>query len=343
MNSDSERSERPFQTANEKAQPWGYVNDQGQVWLKDSKMMKGKIVGQVFPGREEEVFAKLAARFQELWKYHDELAEEASHIEDKPLFLSKIYQLLEFIPDADALGDFDGLILKLHELKKDIDQELDDNYRSRLDICRQIAALARTGNWKEASEEVKQLQERFKASGPVPEVRSDEVWKQFHAATDSFYEARKQAYEEQDRVRERNLVIKDELCAKAEGLSLSDNWKEAAQALKLLQSQWKETGPVPREKADALWDRFKKANDIFFARREEYFGRKAQERSENLRKKEELCEEVEKLAGLKGFRGARERVVELQQQWKAIGEVPKEKSDEVWMRFKTACDNYFQK
>lgn len=343
MNSDDQHSAESFQNADSLAQPWGYVNDQGQIWQKDCPLLKGRVVGQIFPGREEETFAKLAARFQELCKYYDELAEESSQVENKPRFLSKIYELLEFIPDADALGDFNDLLSRLHQLKADVETELDENYRVKQQICAQIEAWARTEDWKVASEEVKELQEQFKESGPVAEPRSDEIWNTYRAAADRFYEARKQAFEEQDKIREKNLQLKEDLCAKAEELSLSDNWKEAAEALKQLQSEWKATGPVPREKADALWNRFKEATDAFFNRRQEYFQRKDQERVDNLWKKEEICAEVEKLAALKSFQGARERVIELQQEWKTIGPVPREKEDDIWGRFKTACDNYFQK
>ncbi|MCA9404379.1 MAG: hypothetical protein KC897_11395, partial [Candidatus Omnitrophica bacterium] len=97
MTSDQTPTEDAFQTANELARPWGYVTEQGQIRQKDFTLKKGKIVGQVFAGREEETFAKLAARFQELWKYYDELAAEAEQPEHKARFLTKIYELLEFI------------------------------------------------------------------------------------------------------------------------------------------------------------------------------------------------------------------------------------------------------
>ena len=343
MSADQEQSPESYRTANELARPWGYVTDQGQIWQKDFTLKKGKIVGQVFAGREEETFAKLVARFQALWKYYDELAAEAEQPEHKARFLTKIYELLEFIPAADALGDFDELLTKLHALRDSVEKELDENFATKIRICEQIEAWAQTDDWKVASEEVKELQEQFKESGPVSEVRDIEIWNRYRAAADRFYEARKQHYEELDQARQENLKLKEDLCAQAEELALSDDWKAAAEGIKQLQAQWKDVGPVPREKDDELWTRFRGACDGFFTRRQEYFQQKDRERLENLWKKEEICEEVEKLIALKSFQSARERIKELQQQWKETGPVPRDKDEELWNRFRTACDNYFQR
>ena len=332
-----------YSTANDHAQPWGYVNEQGQIWQKDCDLKKGKIVGQVFEGREEEIFAKLHGQFRELWTYYEELLGESDQGEHKPRFLAKIYELLEFIPEADALGDFDDLLGKLHTLKAEVEGELNENFAVKQKICEQIEAWAQTDDWKVATDEVKELQEQFKESGPVSEVDDPEIWRRYRAAADRFYEARKQHYEELDKARQENLKVQEELCAQAEEWSLSDDWKQAADEIKQLQAKWKETGPVPREHADALWNRFRTACDAFFTRRQEYFQQKDQERLDNLWKKEEMCEEVEKLVKLKSFQSARERVKELQQQWKEVGPVPRDKDDELWQRFRTACDNYFQR
>jgi DNA repair exonuclease SbcCD ATPase subunit len=114
---------------------------------------------------------------------------------------------------------------------------------------------------------MKGLQDEWKATGPVPQHRSTELWGRFRGAMDQFFARRKEHYDHLEKEQKDNLRHKEALCVRAEELSDSDDWKETAEALKALQAEWKTVGPVPRKRAEALWERFHDACDRFFTRR----------------------------------------------------------------------------
>jgi hypothetical protein len=143
--------------------------------------------------------------------------------------------------------------------------------------------------------------------------------------------------EELNEQRRQNQGVKETLCEQAENLADEPHWSHGKQ-LRELQDQWKQTGPAPREWDQQLWERFRSACDRFFTWLDE-------QRQDHLRQKEALCEEVEAaLAALDDDSDMREvasRINDLQQQWKDIGPVPKDQSEEIWQRFRQPCDDFF--
>ncbi|GBC63488.1 hypothetical protein DENIS_4482 [Desulfonema ishimotonii] len=202
-------------------------------------------------------------------------------------------------------------------------------------LCQQIAADA---DRSAASKEVRAIQARWNAIGPLPLALEKELLDNFRAACDGFFEELRGFYQQRDAERQQNLPLKAALCEKAEALADADAWSETAAQLKALQRQWKKIGPVPRNDEDALWQRFRTACDTFFSRL------KAQE-PENLSRKEALCAQVEGLVADVSEDTDMERLgwdlMDLQRQWKEIGPVPAEHADALWKRFHTPCDEFF--
>ncbi|MEZ4528810.1 MAG: DUF349 domain-containing protein [Desulfobacterales bacterium] len=189
----------------------------------------------------------------------------------------------------------------------------------------------------DTAEKIKEIQARWNAIGSLPLGLEKDLRQEFQQICNVFFENRRMFYQKQDLERQQNLKIKTRICEKAELLSGSADWNRTAGRLRELQRQWKETGPVPKDKSDDLWQRFRMACDTFFDRM------KLME-PENLRKKEELCAKAEELA-----RGVSEENMEksgrefvaLQKKWKAIGPVPADRADEIWDRFHKPCDEFF--
>ena len=175
----------------------------------------------------------------------------------------------------------------------------------------------------------------------MPRERNDELWQRFRAAGNRFFERRKEHYGTLEREHRANLERKEELCARAEAISGSDDWKGTADALKGLQAEWKAIGPVPKEHKEAVWERFRKANDVFFERRQAHFSQADTDLEENLRRKEELCVRAETLSASEDWRATAEAFKSLQAEWKAIGPVPKEHSETLWERFRGGADGFF--
>ncbi|HQP11904.1 MAG TPA: DUF349 domain-containing protein [Candidatus Omnitrophota bacterium] len=322
---------------------WGYVNHEGQVWQKDCQYFKGRQIGRLDGKSPEEVLAYYALRFEKLEQYQGELQAQFEQGHDRPGLVDKINRMLDFIVESDALGNFDDLMGRLMAMKEVLDAELNAHLEEQERLCARVEELLHPSDWKVATEEVKKLQAQFKLTGPVPEHQSRTQWDRFRAVCDQFFENRRLFFAELDRQKEDNYQRKLDLCRKAEELSQSSDWKQAGEALKHLMEEWKLIGPVPREKTEYVWQRFKTASDTFFERRDSYYAEREQQRMENLKRKEVLCERSEVLSASEDWKAAGEELKQLQEEWKTIGPVPKQDTDQVWMRFKAAHDRFFER
>jgi hypothetical protein len=133
------------------------------------------------------------------------------------------------------------------------------------------------------------------------------------------------------------------LCARAEALLEIENLAEAARTLHELRTRWKEASLVPRERAEALWRRFKTAHDAVRARCEVFFAQQAAERIENLKRKEAICTRVEMLVESTDWIRTADEIKRLQAEWQSIGSVPREQSNDLWKRFRSACNRFFRR
>jgi hypothetical protein len=223
-----------------------------------------------------------------------------------------------------------------------LDAAKPENLAKKVALCEKAEALKDSDDWKATSDALKALQDEWKTIGPVPDEQKDEVWKRFRGALDAFYDRRKVHDASRDEERVANLKAKEELAARAERLSSSTNWREAGDEIKGLQEEWKQIGPVPKAEGDAIWKRFRAACDRFFEARSAAFSEMDAERAANLEKKLALIAEAEGLIGSEDHEAAMESAKELQRRWKNIGHVPREQSDEIWSRFRGACDKIFE-
>ena len=140
---------------------------------------------------------------------------------------------------------------------------------------------------------------------------------------------------------EANAARKLALCEQAEALRDSNDWKNTADALQKLQAEWKAVGAVPREQAQQLWQRFRSACDAFFTRRKADLDERKQAWTANLQKKQALIERVEALEASEQGDKAVAEVKRLQAEWREVGPVKPSHSDQVWKRFRAACDEFF--
>ena len=120
-----------------------------------------------------------------------------------------------------------------------------------------------------------------------------------------------------------NVTVQEELCAQAEALLAEERPEKAAAGLRELDARWKQAKEAPKEKAEALWTRFKAARDQVKARTDAFFAKQAEELAENLKKKEALCERAEALAESTDWLKTAEELRALQAEWKAVGPVPR--------------------
>ena len=144
----------------------------------------------------------------------------------------------------------------------------------------------------------------------------------------------------------KNLESKLELCEKAESLLLIDSINQSFKDLQSLHEQWKEIGPVPEDKKEEVWERFKAASDQINQRRKEHYDKLFAEEQNNYNAKVVLCEQAEELTAkatdnIKQYNEISDKLTEILNMWKTLGPAPAKLNDEIWARFKGTLDKFF--
>ena len=234
---------------------------------------------------------------------------------------------------------------RLDELRNAEEWKRWANVQVQEDLCVKMEALVAIADAdpEKAATEMRALQEKWKPVAAAPRSQAEALWTRFKAAQGQVYEKCKDFFAQQAAERQEALKKKEALCERAEALADSTDWVKTADALKVLQAEWKAIGPVTRGREKAVWERFRKACDNFFTRRQADMKQRKQDWGANLSRKEALIAEAEQLAQSTNWDQAAARLKALQVEWKTIGPVKKSKSDQVWERFRAACDQFFER
>lgn len=259
----------------------------------------------------------------------------------------------DFIPAPDADEEnFKAQLALIREMRskaaEELEKEKQDNLQRKLEIIDRIKELAATAEEADKGfEEVKKLQAEWKEIKTVPAERATELWKNYQLYTEQFYDQLHLNHEMRAYDFKKNLEIKTHLCEAAEKLAEVEDVISAFHQLQKLHQEFREAGPVAKELRDEIWKRFKDASTVINKRHQDHFeGLKARE-EENLQKKTALCEKVEQLQldDLKTYAQWDEmskQIIELQAEWKTIGFTPRKVNNEIFDRFRAACDRFFQ-
>jgi len=342
--------------------------------LRDAERQQQKAEqAALLAAEEEKRSAEQKARSEQQQRNHDRLTAECEKLEalaaEENLTLKRADQALKAAHDVVVASNplprehasrlrerYDAarakLVIRIHELREGEDWKRFAQVPKLQALCEKaellLSACGQEGvDIKDVAGYLKELQAEWKTVGPAPKEKSEQLWQRFKLATDQVYEKTRAASDEE---RAQNLKKKEELCAQAEslaqGLDQITDWKAAAETVKRLQAEWKATGPAAaaaREQVEALWQRFKAGCDAFFEKRKGKFAEAQEDRAENQRKKEELCIRVERLRGSSDWKATSELIKGYQAEWKALGPAPKEVNEELWTRFRAACDAFFDK
>ncbi|MDQ3002425.1 MAG: DUF349 domain-containing protein [Fibrobacterota bacterium] len=219
-----------------------------------------------------------------------------------------------------------------------------DNMSRKLELVTVAETLQDSTDWKTAGAQIKEAQEKWKTIGPVPRDQADAIWERFHGACEKFYQARRVHIEKQEQEKPQNLIKKEELIQAVESLESLPGDQERFDRIKEAQSAWKEIGPAgTRDVEDALWERFRKPIDLYFEGRKARMGDERKLRDENAKEKEDICIEAESLIGSTEWKATIDKIKSLQERWKATGPAPRDQDRELWKRFRTACDAFFDR
>jgi len=223
-------------------------------------------------------------------------------------------------------------------------EEHRENLRQKETLCEKAEALAESSDWVKTAESLRGLQAEWKTIGPVPRTLSQRVWERFRKPCDRFFTRFEEHRAERGREWEQNLAKKEALCEKAEALAASTLWEEAAAGIKQLQAEWRAIGPVKKSRAEAIWQRFRTACDLFFDR---YKNRDAHAREAARQTRERICAELEALAPEDAPPGEPPedlvgRVQAAQTAWRQAGGLPQEELAALDARFARVRDRLLE-
>jgi hypothetical protein len=260
----------------------------------------------------------------------------------------------EFKPDPDPYEKDLKELMSLYRSKKaqhnkQIEAEKEENLKKKYEIIEEIKNLVnREESINKTFQEFKSLQQKWHDVGPVPQAAMKDMWENYHHHVENFYDYIKINRELRDLDLKKNMEEKIHLCERAEALLLEPSVVKAFNALQKLHDSWREIGPVPREKKEEIWERFKNATTKINKRHQEYFENRKKEQKKNLEAKTVLCEKVEEILASeienhKQWEAKSKEVIELQKLWRTIGFAPKKSNNLIYERFRTACDIFFDK
>ena len=235
-------------------------------------------------------------------------------------------------------------MVKINRELRDLDFK--KNLEAKEQFCEFAEKLAENPNVVEAFRELQKLHEQWKEFGPVAREYRDQIWDRFKAATavinkkyQAFFEGIKEQQAE-------NLVKKTALCEKVEEIAErevtnSNEWNAFSKEIEDIQKEWKSIGFASKKENQKIYDRFRAACDKFYGRKRDFYTEYKDSINSNLEKKISLCEAAEALKSSTEWKKATDQFINLQKQWKEIGAVPRKKSEQLWKRFRAACDEFF--
>lgn len=271
----------------------------------------------------------------------------------RDLFISEGGKAEDFRPAPDMEEEnFKAQFSLIRELRNKaaqaVEAEKQANLKRKQEIIERIKELATTPEAADKSyNEVKDLQAEWKEIKQVPAENATELWKNYQLYTEQFYDQLRLNHEMRAYDFKKNLEIKTHLCEAAEKLAEVEDPISAFHQLQKLHQEYREAGPVAKEMREQIWKRFKDASTIINKRHQDHFEQIKAQEEQNLEKKTELCQKVESidLEPLKTYAQWEEitkQILAYQAEWKTIGFTPRKVNNEIFERFRTACDRFFQ-
>lgn len=273
--------------------------------------------------------------FKLLQQYHKEWKESGPVDEDKK---EELWNRFKTASD------------KINQHRRNYYEQLDwqqeENYKAKLALCEKMDEISaiELASIKQAnilSEQTAELFKTWRTIGTAPKAIHDEIWERFRQSLDLFYSNRKQYLSKVKEEQIDNYNLKLNLCIEAESIALRRDWKKATADLLALQQEWKNIGYVSRKQSEALWTRFRKACDDFFAVKTEYFGDVQKHETENLQKKEDLIKKVDEYVFVDSREENFEALKGFQREWTSIGYTAISEKERLWEAFRTAIDKRF--
>jgi len=244
------------------------------------------------------------------------------------LYIEQYYDLLNLNREAREYDFKKNLELKRH-------------------LCEAAEKLDEEQDVISAFHQLQELHQQYRETGPVAKELREETWNRFKAASTVINKKHQKHFEDLRSKEEENLSKKTTLCEQIEEIVKAENngegdWDKHTKEIIALQADWKKIGFAPQKMNVKIFERFRASCDEFFGKKAEHFKEMKQHFTENAEKKQKMIEQAESLQGNTDWKATTDKFIALQKEWKTIGPVPKKLGDELWTKFLSACNKFFE-
>ncbi|WP_199443284.1 DUF349 domain-containing protein [Umezawaea beigongshangensis] len=326
--------------ASDHPERWGRVDADGTVYVKTAD--GERVVGSWQAGEPAEGLAHFARRFDDVRTEVELLVSRLSTGAGDPKHaMTSAKHVQESLADAAVVGDLEALSRRvefvlaraaegLEKAKEAKEAARHESVARKQALVEEAETLANESTqWKTTGDRLRAILDEWKTVRGVDRKTDEQLWRRFSKARDAFNRRRGSHFADLDRQRGVAKSRKQELVEEAEKLVDSDDWGPTAGRYKDLMVEWKAAGRAPKEADDALWQRFRAAQDAFFAKRSEAFNERDAEFAENAKLKEDLLAEAAQIDPTSDLETARQQLYRIQERWDAIGKVPRERVREL--------------
>jgi hypothetical protein len=325
--------------------PWGRVDETGTVYVRTADGEKE--VGSWQAGSPDEALAYYERKYEGLVVEIGLLERRVRTTDLAPKdAMAAIDHLRTAVTEAHAVGDLAALGTRLDALVSLVGSRREERKVARAkqseeaktakeQLVAEAEQLAESEQWRTAGERLRALVDIWKGLPRLDRKADDELWHRFSHARSVFSKRRKAHFASLDAQREEARRTKEKLVTEALSLSSSTDWGPTAARYRELMTEWKAAGRAQREAEDDLWNRFRGAQDVFFAARADVFAERDTEQRDNLALKEELVSEAEKLLPVTDLKTARATFRSINERWEAVGHVPRDARPRIEARMHT--------
>ena len=229
------------------------------------------------------------------------------------------------------------------------DLDFKHNLEEKLKLIERVEALAELENVNDAFKELQQFHKTWKEDiGPVSQEHREDVWQKFSAASKKIHDKRHEYFRSLKSQYQSIIDAKLEVIARIEAYDTSNNkkhndWQKSIKEIEALRKLYFDAGKLPYSKSEQVWQKFKSATKSFNHAKNAFYKGEKNVQQENLDKKNALIELAESLKESEDWENATNTMKKIQADWKKVGHVPRKFSDDIWKRFKAACNYYFDR
>ncbi len=234
--------------------------------------------------------------------------------------------------------------IKINKELRDLD--LKKNLEAKIELCEKAEELLLEPSAVKAFKQLQEYHNKWREIGPVPVENRSEIWNRFKEITSKINKRHQEYFDSLKANQVKNLEAKTVLCEKVEAILQSlpvrmKEWEDKSNEIIEIQKVWRTIGFAPKKDNTRIYERFRAACDQFFKHKREFYNKIKEEQNNNLQLKLDLCVQAEALKDSTEWKKTTEDFINIQKRWKEIGPVPRKYSDQIWKRFRAACDTFF--